>query len=405
MKHVYFDIENTLEVPFITGIQRVSREFSKLVLNQNNKFNCRYIPIIYDYKYGQWRRLDKAELKALLSDRPRSIDLVSRVIRRLRSLCRNTKRLHIEQFEKQAIFFDIDSSWHSQLERKHLLPALKLQGLEIVKLHYDIIPLLYPETSHPNTIKVFNKHFHSHLSNADMFLCISERTRKDVENYSQTVQLRSPKLTTIKLGGDIPNENSRPYPRKLKADLKRFGRYILSVGTIEPRKNHALLLDAYDELISNTDLNLVIVGKKGWLSNAVFERIHNHSSFESRIHHLDNISNYELSGLYHHAWVNVIPSLYEGFGLPLVEALSRECPTICSSAGSLPEIGGKHVLTFSPHSAIELSKILLSLYTNRDELSKLKRAAIDFEPVTWRQTAIDIDSLLSESFDKSRTNL
>ena len=396
VRNVYYDVENTLSVPFITGIQRVTREFSKIVLKQNNSTNkFRYIPVIYDHKRGKWRQLDHQETKALLSSTPRSINIVARGTRKILQLFPKKSALYLEGFEKNSIFLDIESSWHSPLKRKELLPQLKQAGVKIAKLHYDIIPLLFPETTHPDTVNVFTEHFSSHLEHSDILLCISDTTLQDVTQYCVQAKIDSPTLTTIQLGSNIQfsDQSASLWPPNRR--MGDFGQYLLTVGTVEPRKNYSLLVDAFNLIRKNCKLNLIIVGKVGWQSESILKKICDHSEYGTRIHHLDTVSDFQLGALYRNAWLNVIPSFYEGYGLPIVESLSRGCPTISSNAGSLREVGAGHVRFFSPYYAKELAEIIMELQTNTHSYNHLCRIAKNYSPKSWTESVKSIDQCLS----------
>lgn len=395
MPLVYYDVENTLDVPFITGIQRVSREFSKIVLNENfNSHNFQFVPVVYDYPRLKWRRLSSHETKCLIALTPRSTNLLSRVANKIRRTLPKPKNLTIQNFEKGSIFLDIDSSWHSPLNRSVLLPTLKAQGVKLAKLHYDIIPLLFPDNTHPNTMGVFSEHFISHLKNTDLFLCISENTRDDVVQYCREHDRKPPLLETIRLASNILSDNAKPSSSTQYDELPEFGKFLLTVGTLEPRKNHRLLVQAYNQIRDKCDLKLVIVGKTGWLADDILSTIRQHPDFGTRIHHLDSVTDQQLDQLYRNAWLNVVPSKYEGFGLPVVESLARDCPTICSTAGSLKEVGGDCVGFFSADSEDELARLIQNLYSNDRMYDDLKRAASGFVPNTWLHTAEDIISHL-----------
>lgn len=400
-KTVYFDVENTLEVPFITGIQRVTKEFSRVALSANADLALQYEPVIYDHKKQKWRHLSKNELRRLKAYKPRSTALIVRVIRRLFSYIPKPRSLYIDAFEANSIFLDIDSSWHSKLGRTQLLPMLKELRVKVVKLHYDIIPILFPTIAHPRTIDVFNDHFHAHLKYADLFLCISNRTLQDVAKYCEEKGIQHPPLEQVTLGTDLSSNEEQPrfisptLPCLGDIDPTCFGQYIICVGTIEPRKNHTLLIDAFDQVSQQSNLNLVIVGKPGWLADNLLSKITSHQYFGKRLFHLENVSDKYLGQLYKHAWINVVPSHYEGFGLPVSEALIRGCPTISSSAGSLPEVGGKFVRLFSPNSEQQLANIILELAQNQDSYSKMKLLARGFIPTSWTETTKQIDSLVS----------
>ncbi|MFT6045077.1 MAG: glycosyltransferase involved in cell wall biosynthesis [Arenicella sp.] len=396
MIDVYYDVENTLELPFITGIQRVVREFSKQVLLANDlAFTHTYTPIVYDHKKQCWRKLSGNEKSNLLSAKPRSINLVKRVLRKIGSYIPKSKALYITNFTEGSIFLDIESSWHSKLKREDLLPSLKQANVRLAKLHYDIIPLLFPDTSHPNTINVFNDHFLSHLRYSELFICISKRTKFDVSAYCQQNSVPEPILETIVLGSDI-RSSSRLVKRKEKLKSE-YGRYLLSVGTLEPRKNYLMLIKAFDAISLNTDLSLVIVGKLGWLSENILNVIEQHPQNGKRLFHLSNVSDNQLDHLYRSAWLTIVPSLYEGFGLPVVESLARRCPTICSRAGSLPEVGGDDVLLFSEDSPDELFEMINVLNNNDDKYQSLRQKAQQYKPDNWQTTALQIDQILTDN--------
>lgn len=398
MRKVYYDVENTLEVPFVTGIQRVCREFSRQVLLPSNPmFQHHYIPIIYDHGKQCWRHLRSNEQKNLLSSKPRSISLFKRVLRKIDSYIPKPKTLYIPNFTEGSLFLDIESSWHSKIKREDLLPSLKQANVRLIKLHYDIIPLLFPDTSHPNTINVFNGHFLSHLRYSELFICISKHTKSDVLTYCEQNSVPTPVLKTIVLGSNIRSSTKMVKQKGERKPKPEYGRYLLSVGTLEPRKNYLMLIKAFDAIRLNTDLSLVIVGKLGWLSESVLKVIEQHPQSGKRLFHLSNVSDNQLDDLYRGAWLTIVPSLYEGFGLPVVESLARQCPTICSRAGSLPEVGGDDVLLFSENSPGELIKTINILNSDDVKYQSLRQKAIQYTPVNWQATALQIDQILTEN--------
>jgi glycosyltransferase involved in cell wall biosynthesis len=132
-------------------------------------------------------------------------------------------------------------------------------------------------------------------------------------------------------------------------------RYILFVSTIEPRKNLGVLLDAFESLKNRGayDGALVVVGRVGWKSEDIVPRLRGRD-----VHHLDYLQPNELASVYANAEMFVFPSIYEGFGFPLLEAMAFGVPSIAARSSSLPEIGGDAALYFDPSDARELeSKI------------------------------------------------
>ena len=398
MKTVYYDVENTLNLPFITGIQRVVREFSKAAMNNDiSSLSLKYVPVVYDHRGQFWRQLNGAEKQLLMHDKICSMDLFSRLVRRLKKKW-PLRKLMAQKMEPGSVFLDIESSWHSKLKRSQLLPELARRGVTSVKFHYDIIPILFPDTSHPNTIEVFSEHLASHLKYSELFLCISNTTRKDLENYCEQHSLAEPRLKTIELGTDLSNSAKRDM--QTLGQPSQYGRYVLSVGTIEPRKNFTLLLKAFETLAPTNDLNLVIVGKIGWKSERTLEELQSNPLFGKRVFHLENVSDEELNVLYERAWLNVIPSLYEGFGLPVVEALTRNRPTLCSDAGSLAEFDARHVMFFKSDSLQELTSSIAKLDTDPTCYAQLVTMARNFKPRSWRETVRQIDDSLNQFLEE-----
>src|SRR5204863_956380 len=129
-------------------------------------------------------------------------------------------------------------------------------------------------------------------------------------------------------------------------------RYILFVSTIEPRKNLGVLLDAFERMRGDYDGSLVIVGKVGWKSEDIVPRLRG-----ERVVHLDYVDAPRLATVFRDAKAFVMPSIYEGFGFPLLEAMHHGVPSIAARSSSLPEIGGDAALYFDPNDARELESL------------------------------------------------
>jgi glycosyltransferase involved in cell wall biosynthesis len=144
----------------------------------------------------------------------------------------------------------------------------------------------------------------------------------------------------IKLGADLAERGPADADQIFAATFPALAalRFLLAVGTVEPRKNHALLLQAFDRLEAK-DAGLVIVGRKGWMADDVAAALTGHPEFGKRLFWYEALDDPSLVALYRHAHASVLPSQYEGYGLPVVEALSQGCATVVSDAGSLPHAG------------------------------------------------------------------
>lgn len=155
--------------------------------------------------------------------------------------------------------------------------------------------------------------------------------------------------------------------------------YILYVGTLQPRKNIKTLLQAFYKFNQiYPEYELIIAGKKGWLYDQIFTKVAD-LGLEDKVFFTDYISDYQLVYLYENAFCLVMPSLYEGFGIPILEAMSFDCPVISSFASSLPEVGGDACFYFDPTNANELVEKLLKLKNSsqyRNELIEKGRKRV-----------------------------
>jgi len=180
----------------------------------------------------------------------------------------------------------------------------------------------------------------------------------------------------------------------LKEKYNIDGEYILYVGTIQPRKNIARLIEAFPKI--KNKLQLVIVGKKGWLYEEILEAP-NKFNIQDRVRFLDFVPDKDLPVFYKNAICFVLPSLYEGFGLPVLEAMRYGCPVITSNVSSLPEAGGDAALYVDPLSVIDIKKNL-ELIIDNSELRKelIKKGYEQAARFSWEKTARETLKVLEE---------
>jgi glycosyltransferase involved in cell wall biosynthesis len=202
----------------------------------------------------------------------------------------------------------------------------------VITVH-DLTYKRHPELLQKETLANLERHMQREIAIADAVICVSESTRRDLLAYYEADPSR---VITIHsgFGATAPYAEVDGLPR----------RYILFVSTIEPRKNLGVLLDAFDAIRGSYDGDLVVVGRIGWKSDAMVTRLRG-----PRIHHLDYVDASRLATIYRNAEAFVMPSLYEGFGFPLLEAMAHGVPAIAARSSSLPEVGGDAALYFDPH--------------------------------------------------------
>jgi glycosyltransferase involved in cell wall biosynthesis len=187
-------------------------------------------------------------------------------------------------------------------------------------------------------------------SEADGLVCISRSVARQL--LAQVPELEVSRRTPLKighfhLGADIDTGVGETSD-EVKALLERPTRKFLVVGTVEPRKGHAQCLAAFEELwAAGMDLDLVLVGKQGWMVEDLAERMRNHAEAGKRLHWLEKASDADLNALYEKCTALLAMSQDEGFGLPLIEAAKHGQPIIARDIPVFREIAGDHAAYFS----------------------------------------------------------
>ncbi len=221
---------------------------------------------------------------------------------------------------------------------------------------------------------------------ADAVIAVSESTRRDIVEIFKIDEDR----VSVVYHGVHARFSPVPDPASAQRLLDQQIRppFILAVGTIEPRKNHVRLIHAFERVAPNfPSLELVLAGRRGWMNRDVFRTI-DRSPVRGRIRHLGYVANEELSELYRQASVMAYPSLYEGFGMPLLEALASGTPVLASDRSSVPEVVGQSALLVDPTSVAQIAQGLNTLLTNSALRTRFRQAGIErAQRFTWEAAA------------------
>jgi len=263
-------------------------------------------------------------------------------------------------FRQGDIVVLADSTWRSQAMLKTLFKAQYHQGIKLGAMFHDLFPLLLPDTCDEITTRGFIDWFYKIIPQADFFIMNSETTRLSLQKFlEKNPQLRRRPYASgyFQLGAelDLANEKSKK-PRYLNPLREAPGMVILCIGTIEPRKNYAFMLDTFDILrLRDSDISLIIIGRPGWKNFEIIERIRAHRDFGTRLLHFDNASDRDLAEAIERSDCLVCPSIAEGFGLPLVEGLVRGLEVFASDIPSFREIGTGYCHFFNLNSPASLA--------------------------------------------------
>lgn len=259
----------------------------------------------------------------------------------------------------------------------------------VITVH-DLNFLREPERLTAESRHYYNDQIHWAVHRADRIIAVSHTTRAELTEYTGVPPDR------IHVIPEAADPAFRPLPPdQVTAALARLGLtpgYVLFVGTLEPRKNIPGLLHAYRRLLDEYRLDppLVLAGRRGWLYDEITQ-VEQALGLSGRVCHLDAVADGDLPVLYNGAALHVLPSFYEGFGLPALEAMACGTPTVVSNRGALPEVVGDAGLQTNPEDPDELAAALargLSDAQLRAELRArgLERAATFSWESTARQT-------------------
>ena len=252
----------------------------------------------------------------------------------------------------------------------------------------DLTFHLHPEWLGASWRDHFIEDVRSAIERADLFITISEYIRGEMIDH---LGIPGDRIFVIHLG--VEERFSAPAdPEERRLLINRyslFGPYLLSVATHEPKKNLSGLLQAYRLLADRMKdaPRLVLAGKTGWESSPVQEEVRS-LGLQDRVSRIGYVPNEDIPRLYRHASLFVFPSLYEGFGMPLLEAMAAGCPVVASHAAAIPEVAGDAAVLVDPHDPDAIARGMLNLLTDGDLKSELVRRGKErAKGFTWEETA------------------
>ncbi|MFM0044177.1 glycosyltransferase family 4 protein [Paraburkholderia sediminicola] len=299
------------------------------------------------------------------------------------------------------IFLGLDLTSRITPRRQLELLKWRAKGVRCAFVVYDLLPLLHRQWFTPRAYNSF-RHWVSTLAvHADALLCISSSVSKEMGHcMTRRFGLTGNQPTTgwFHLGADLPVDHAGETIDRLELDyanLSHGRRNILMVGTIEPRKGHGQVLDAFDVLWrKDAESKLVIAGKPGWHVESFIERLNNHPEAGKRLLWLPDINDVQLARLYAKLDGLVMASEAEGFGLPLVEAAQYGMPLFVRDIPVFREVAGEHAAYFSAQSGDELAPQLAQWLDWLDSGTAPASQAI--MPLTWSESAGQLKALLAE---------
>jgi glycosyltransferase involved in cell wall biosynthesis len=270
------------------------------------------------------------------------------------------------------------------------MPILRRKNLKTVVTIHDLAFKIFPQHFTKKDLMKLNGLADMAIKNADKIIAISNSTKDDIIRFYPKINRE--KIAVIHNGFDSELFGQKVSQEKSSKILRNYnleaGTYLLYVGAIQPRKNLGVLIDAFEKAKEkNPDLKLVLAGAPAWKSENTFEKI-THSPFKEDITVTGNLSFENVSILYQNALMFIFPSLYEGFGIPILEAMASGMPVILAKNSSLPEVGGEAALYFATENSAELASCINKIIEDKVLRENLIRKGLEHcKNFSWEKCA------------------
>jgi glycosyltransferase involved in cell wall biosynthesis len=281
-------------------------------------------------------------------------------------------------------FVHLGAHWDDPYDAK-FLAGLRAGGIGFALMVYDLIPEFFPEWCAAGLVTDFTAWLRRDVPQADVIFTISRCAAADITRFMARIGKIVAAPVMVPVGSGKPADDTGDVPPRERP-------YVLMVGTVEPRKNLDAMLRVWRRLLRTMPEgavpDLVVAGKVGWCSGDVMQQLYSIRDQAGKIHFVDCPTDAELAGLYRHCLFGVFPSFYEGWGLPVTEALSFGKTVAASSASSIPEAGGEFCVYFDPDDINDAYGVIRGLIENPARIAALEaRIAAGFRPPGWEDTA------------------
>jgi len=372
-RKLFVDVSELIHRDDKTGIQRVTRSILTHILSSPPE-GYTVVPVystihFIGYKYA------KDVFTGIVEDRMSDDD-------------------QIIEYEPGDVFLGLDLHHHSTRAQWPYLSTIRSEGVKVCFVVYDLLPIKFPQYwPAKHSVHLIHEEWLKVLTQMDGAVCISKAVADELVEWirdRQIKRLRPYKVGWFHLGADIENsvpttglpENSGSILEKLRSETT-----FLMVGTIESRKGHALVLSAFERLWNEgTDVNLVVVGKQGWLVEELVKKIRRHREFGKRLFWLSGISDEYLAKVYAASTCLIAASEGEGFGLPLIEGAQHGLPIVARDLPVFREVAGNFAYYFRYDSSPEELAAAISEWMDLYEKGEHPKSE-GMPYLTWKDSA------------------
>lgn len=274
----------------------------------------------------------------------------------------------------------------------------RIKGKVITTIH-DMTYELYPETMDKRNLKRIKNDIQYSVDRSDKIITVSESSKNDIIKF---LNVDESKIEIVYNGVDYEKFNES-YTEDIKLIVRNKynlpQNYILYMGTLEPRKNIDSIIEAFALIKKQKDfhnIKLVIAGKKGWLFEDIFNLV-DKLNLKDHVIFTDYVDETDKPIIYNMAKLFVFPSLYEGFGIPVLEAMASSVPVITSNMSSLPEVAGDAAILVNPKDIEDIAKNMIKILSDDDLKNELVRKGyIQAQKFTWEASAEKLYNIYKE---------
>jgi glycosyltransferase involved in cell wall biosynthesis len=263
------------------------------------------------------------------------------------------------------------------------LPIVRPRKTKTIITVHDLAFKLFPEMFPKKDLWELNFYAKYAVENANKIVAVSQSTKKDILYFYPNVDVKKIQVIYHGFDGNLFLKNNVDNKNKNAP-------YLLYVGAIQPRKNLITLIKAFEEIkikTEHSDLKLILAGGMAWKAEETLAAVQN-SSFSKDIILTGRVDFSALAKLYQYAEVFIFPSLYEGFGIPILEAFASGVPVVCANNSSLSEVAGDAALYFCGNDTVDLAEKILIVLKN-DELKKelVRKGFAQLQKFSWKKCA------------------
>jgi alpha-1,2-rhamnosyltransferase len=401
MTTFYVECGTTLNSKYLTGIQRVVINILNQAEDVAGDLDVKFIPVTFDGKDFVIRGHHSNPLSGLKKFKykipkfirvlflpfgfitPYIVKLLQFILRP--SSAKLTKEFLENSMESESVLLLLDSTWDTKIWVA--VKKLKSKNFHISAVLYDLIPFSHPDTVEKNTLKAHTSYWKIAPLYVDSIVCISKSVRDDFLGWQESQPLKrkidSKKVGYFYLGSDFPSDD--PVIKVLNSNAP----YFLVVGSIEPRKNHEIVINTFDKIWrSGKNVSLVIVGANNWSSSKLLRRIKSHSEYNKRLFLIQDASDRDLNSLYKSCTSLIMPSRAEGFGLPIVEAKAKGVPVICSDIPVFREVGGAWPIYFDLNKPKALQCSIFDILNSKNSQILLNSEKSSQKHFSWKDSTL-----------------